>query len=230
MNLFRWCNQHPTAFRFMLWWLSLSPGLYLYWRFFSDRLGFNLFETLMATTGTWALVFYLLSLAITPLRRWLCFLCRLTRRLYGKRLSDWNFLIRSRRQIGLYSFFYACWHLGIYLHLEMDWYWPDIFDDIKIRWFLALGITAWAGLLLLSMSSPSVIQRKMGRQWRRLHRMTYFIAIVVVLHIWLEAKLIGSTEWLYLSLVVILLGHRLLTRIKRWRRTDDTGMEAIRRQ
>lgn len=229
IGLLRWCNQQDHWFRLGLFTLSAIPGLLLLQDFITNDLGFNPFDALIARTGFWAMFYLLLTLAITPLRRWLGFVCKQLQLKYGKRLADWNFLIKSRRMLGLFSFFYLCWHAGIYLHLELGWDPQWGWQDIMERPFLQVGICAWILSLLLALTSPQWARRRLGRRWRQLHRAMYPLAVLAVIHVLMEAK-VGEQEGLvYGVLASLLLLHRLLvSTINRWYRADDDGLEAKR--
>lgn len=228
MKIVRWCNSHPGAFRGLLFVLSAIPGLSLLWDYHRDALGFNPFDALIVRSGFWAIAFLLLTLAITPLRRWFGAVCQHFRLSWGKRLADWNFLIQSRRMLGLYSFFYLSCHLFVFLHFEVDWDWPWFWEDINERRFLMIGLMAWTMSLLLALTSPMLIRRTMGKHWRRLHRLMYPLCILAVVHVWMEHKVGETDAYFYLAITLALLLHRLMTTLARWRRTDDDGMEAQR--
>lgn len=229
LRLLNWFNQNDGWFRFLLFIFSSIPAVLLLWDFSQNQLGFNPFEALIARTGFWAMVYLLLTLAITPLRRWLGFICKTFKVLYGKRLADWNFLIKSRRMLGLFSFFYLCWHLGIYLHLELDWQADWFWEDVTTRPFLAIGIIAWFFSFLLAITSPMQARRKMGRNWRRLHRLMYPLCILAVVHVLMEAKITELLPLTYGSILLILLLHRILAKyLNVFYRPDDTGLEAKR--
>lgn len=229
LRLLNWFNQHDGWFRLLLFSTSLVPAALLVFDFQQQRLGFNPFEALIARTGFWAMVFLLLTLAITPLRRWLGWVCKKLNALYGKRLADWNFLIKSRRMLGLFSFFYLSWHLGIYLHLELDWHWDWFWEDLLNRPFLPIGLAAWAISLLLTITSPMRVRRKMGKQWRRLHRLMYALCVLAVIHVLMEAKITETLPVLYACIALVLLAHRIITKFfKEFYRPDDTGLEAKR--
>lgn len=230
LSFLRWLSRHESYFRFCVFILSLLPGCILFSDWIKNSLGFNPFEALMNRSGFWAVFFIILTLSLTPLRRWLGFLCKVCKLRFGKRLADWNFLIKSRRMMGLFGFFYASWHMLIYFHLELDWDAVFFIDDIADRAFVFYGFISWLLLLLLAITSPLFIRRHMGRQWRRLHRAMYLLSILVVVHALLEAKLGIVQPRVYAGIVSILLLHRVLVVIiKRWSRPDDTGLEAERR-
>ncbi len=169
-------------------------------------------------TGNWALWLLLVSLAVTPLRR-----------LHPK-LSN---LIRFRRMLGLYAFFYATLHLMTYAFLfsgydvptalmglrhghpgelwtQWKLVWPTVWEDLTKRRFIQVGLLAWLILLALAMTSPSFVLRAMGgRNWQRLHRFVYAAAIAGVVHYWWLVKT-GVRTWVPDAIVLTLL---LLARI-----------------
>ena len=106
-RLCAWVGNHLSAVKSGLFLLSLVPAIELY-LLLSDQIEVvNLFAAVMRTSGVWALNFLALTLFVTPLRRFLTELCILSNAVYGKRLGDWNWLIKCRRMLGLFSFFYA---------------------------------------------------------------------------------------------------------------------------
>lgn len=225
----RWFNEHEGRFRAGVFAASVIPGGSLYYEYLNDKLGINPFAELIERSGFWAVVYLLITLSVTPLRRWLTWLSKQLKASYGKRLSDWNYLIKSRRQVGLWSFFYASVHLFIYMHFELDWWIEDLWLDVSERYFISLGILTWIGLVLLALTSPDKIRRAMGKNWRRLHRLMYALSILGVLHIALEAKPNEFTHYWYIVITCVLLGHRIIvSQLNRFRRKDDTGMPSYR--
>lgn len=229
LGLLNWFNQNDHWFRVLLFLFSSLPSLLLVSDFYGGKLGFNPFDALIGRTGYWAMFYLLLTLAITPLRRWLGFLCRSMQWLYGKRLADWNFLIKSRRMLGLFSCFYLCWHGSVYLHLELDWNPEWLWEDMQDRPFLLMGSLGLGISILLALTSPQWARRKLGKRWRRLHRSMYVLSILAALHVLLEAKVGENSAFYYSAIIVILLLHRLLVHyVNRWRRVEDNGLEAKR--
>lgn len=165
----------------------------LVWKFFHDQLGANPFEALTRQSGEWTLRFLLLTLLMTPLRDILH--------------RAWP--LQLRRMLGLYSFFYACLHLMTYLWFDQFFDWREITEDILQRPFITVGITAWILLLPLAVTSTNGMMRRLGRNWRRLHRSIYLIAALGVLHfIWL-VKADLREPLIYAGILVGLLGYRL---------------------
>jgi methionine sulfoxide reductase heme-binding subunit len=129
--------------------------------------------TLSQWTGFTTLRILIISLAITPVRR-------LSRHL--------AWLIRFRRMLGLYAFFYACVHLLIYLKLYGNFDWPTIMNDLTRRRYIIAGFSAWLLLLPLALTSTKWSIRKLGKQWQVLHRLVYVAAILGVIHYWWIVK------------------------------------------
>ena len=128
---------------------------------FSGGLGANPVETITHETGTWALRLLLVTLAVTPLRR----------------LTGWNLLVRYRRMLGLFAFFYACLHFTTYLWLDQYFDVAAIIDDIVERPYITLGFTGFVLLLPLAATSTNAMVRRLGgKRWRQLHRLGYVAA------------------------------------------------------
>ncbi len=180
--------------------LSLWPAVSLMLRAFQDRLGANPLETLTRASGDWALYFLCITLAVTPLRR----------------LLSLPGLIRLRRMLGLFTFFYACLHALTFIWFDHFFDWHEAFADVLKRPFITLGFFAFIALVPLALTSPTPVMRWMGRRWGQLHRLIYLIAILAVAHFsWMRAgKNQLSEPLLFAALVAGLLGVRLLFR---WR-------------
>jgi sulfoxide reductase heme-binding subunit YedZ len=178
--------------------LALSPALWLTFRAFTGRLGANPVEDLLLTTGLWAFRFLLISLAITPLRR----------------LTGWNRVIRFRRMLGLFAFFYATAHLGIYLVLDQGLEFKFILADVAKRRFITAGMVAFLLLVPLAITSTRGWIRRLGRHWQTLHRLVYFSAAAAALHfIWKVKVVIGEPVY-YAVILALLLGFRLVWRLR----------------
>jgi len=149
----------------------LGPAAVLVWKGYHDRLGANPVDVITRTTGRWTLTFLLLTLGITPVRK----------------LSRLPWLIRFRRMLGLFAFFYGSLHLMTYVWLDKFFDFPMMLHDIAKRRFITAGMTAWTLMLPLALTSTSGwIRRLGGKRWQRLHRLIYFSAAAGVIHfIWL---------------------------------------------
>ena len=152
---------------------SLAPLAWLAWGAARGALGANPIETITHETGTWTLRFLVATLAVTPLRR----------------LSGRNELIRYRRMLGLFAFFYACLHLLTYVWLDQFFDWAGMVKDVAKRPFITAGLSAFALLVPLAVTSTAgMIRRLGGRAWRRLHRLAYAAAAMGVVHYWWLVK------------------------------------------
>ena len=151
-------------------------------------------KTLSLETGRWALRFLLISLAITPLRE----------------LSGLPKLILLRRMLGLYAWFYAALHLLVYLMFLLQWRWSEIGSDILERPYITVGFTAFLILTALGVTSNKAMMRRLGRNWKRLHRLIYLAAPLALLHlIWiLRTDLFDAV--FYGTILVLLLGYRVV--------------------
>jgi len=159
------------AFKVMVFLLCLGPVAVLTWKGFHDLLGANPIDVITRTTGRWTLNFLLITLAITPLRR----------------ISGMPWMIRFRRMVGLYAFFYGSLHLMTYVWLDKFFDVHEMLHDIIKRRFITAGLTAWALMLPLALTSTTGwIRRLGGKRWQKLHRLIYFSAAAGVIHfIWL---------------------------------------------
>ncbi len=184
------------------WWktaifvLSLVPFLRLFVLGFQGNLGANPIEFITHSTGFWTLTFLCITLAVTPLRR----------------LTGWQQLIRLRRMLGLFAFFYACAHLLTYVWFDQWFSLEEIVKDIWKRPFITVGFAAFVLLVPLAITSTDRMMRRLGRRWSRLHRLVYAIVILGVVHFWWlkEDKNDLSEPWLYAGIVAVLLLFRLL--------------------
>lgn len=180
--------------------LVFAAGLYPLARLvlfgLTDRLGANPIEFITRSTGLWTLVMLCITLAVTPLRR----------------VTGVPALLRFRRMIGLFAFFYATLHFTTYLWFDK---WFDvlaILKDVGKRPFITVGFAAFVLLIPLAATSPRAMVRRLGRHWATLHRAIYAIALFGVLHFWWmrAGKHNLAQPKLYATIVAVLLGWRLL--------------------
>jgi sulfoxide reductase heme-binding subunit YedZ len=174
--------------------VCLVPFAWLLWRIAHDDLGTNPIETLNRFTGDWTLRFLLITLAVTPLRR----------------LTGWHQLMRLRRMIGLFAFFYACLHFLSYALIDQYFNLPEILKDIAKRPYITVGFASFVLLIPLALTSTHAMVRRLGgRRWQQLHRLVYVIAVGGVIHfLWLVKSDIREPA-LYAALLALLLGYRL---------------------
>ena len=149
----------------------LAPLGVLVWKGFHQDLGANPVEVITRSTGKWTLIFLLITLSVTPLRK----------------LARLAWLIRFRRMLGLFAFFYGCLHLTTYIWLDKFFDVHAMLHDIYKRRFITAGMTAWSLMLPLALTSTTGwIRRLGGKRWQKLHRLIYFSAAAGVVHfIWL---------------------------------------------
>lgn len=208
--------------------MSMIPISMLGWKIGAKQLGVNPLDQLLGSTGIWAFNFLLLTLAVSPSRKIGVGFMRWTGIKAGRRFSDWNFLFRLRRMLGLFCFFYATIHLSIYVSLDTGFDVAFIWDDFVEKSYIKMGWIGYIVLLMLAITSSNYAIRKMGRNWRRLHRLVYLIAIVAALHyLWL-VKVGNFDPWWYMGVVVFLLAYRVITLTGMLGMTDS-GMEVDER-
>ncbi len=177
-----------------LFWLAcLLPLGLLVFRFISDELGANPFEVLTRETGEWTLRFLLLTLLMSPLRA----------------ILGQGWPLAYRRMLGLYAFFYACVHLLTYIWFDQFFDVEEILLDIIKRPFITLGMLAFLLLLPLAMTSTKNMMRRLGRNWKKLHRLVYLIGILGVAHFLLLVKADLLEPIIYAGILSLLLGYRL---------------------
>jgi sulfoxide reductase heme-binding subunit YedZ len=178
-----------------------TPGVILLVRaFVTGDLGVDPVATLQHETGRPALQILLATLAVTPLRR----------------LTGWSELIRVRRMLGLWAFFYAVSHFSTYLVFDRFFSVPGIVEDVVLRRFILLGMVALLAMVPLAITSTQGwIRRLGGKRWKRLHRLVYLAAAAGALHfVWKEKVLTGETLT-YSLLVVGLLGYRVVEALRK---------------
>lgn len=193
---------------------ALVPAFCLGTEWLTGTLGVNPLNRLLQFTGRWALIMLIITLSITPVRRFTVWLSQAMHARYGKRVSDWNWLVRLRRQLGLFTFLYASLHLAVYVCLDAGADLQAVLDDVAERPFILVGFAAFALLVPLAATSNKAAMSALGgRAWQRLHRMAYLIAGLSLVHFWLEAK-VGEIKPLPYSIILVLL---LLARLQsRW--------------
>jgi methionine sulfoxide reductase heme-binding subunit len=225
-NLAWLAKHHFGKVRVASFVLCLCPALWLAGEWLTGTLGINPLNRLLHFTGRWALILLTITLTVTPARRLSVWISQGLHARYGKRVSDWNWLIRLRRQLGLYTFFYAGLHLATYIAFDAG---PDVAairDDAAERPFILLGMSAFALLVPLAATSNQAAMRALGRGWRRLHMATYAIAVLAIVHFWIQVK-VGDIRPLPYSLTLAVL---LAWRVQAWRRGDTSaGVEVKER-
>ena len=211
----RWVGK-PIAFI-----AALVPLGVLIWRALNADLGANPLTEITHVTGDWTIRFIVITLAVTPLRR----------------VTGWNRMIRFRRMMGLFAFFYASLHFLIYVVADrfagLDFAdgivaWStaralaaSIWDDVYKRPYITVGFTGLVAMIPLAITSTAGwIRRLGGRNWNRLHRLIYVTAVAGVIHYWWLVKADILHPAIYATLVAVLLGYRMIASLlrSRWHR------------
>jgi sulfoxide reductase heme-binding subunit YedZ len=173
--------------------------VWLVWAALHGRLGANPISEVTKETGTWTLRFLAITLAVTPLRR----------------LTGWNALVRYRRMLGLFAFFYGTLHFLTYIWLDQFFDFPGIVKDVGKRPFITAGFSAFVLLVPLAVTSTAGwIRRLGGKRWQALHRLVYVSATLGVLHYWWLVKADVSRPFAYGAIVAALLAARLVFRTR----------------
>jgi sulfoxide reductase heme-binding subunit YedZ len=158
--------------RIALWLGAAAPGAWLLAGHFRGWLGVNPIEKLTHVTGMAALVLLLVTLAVTPVRR----------------LTGWNPLIRIRRPLGLFAFFYACLHVAIWMVLDLGLRFEWVWEDVRERPYITVGLAAFVLLVPLAVTSTRGWIQRLGRTWGRLHRLVYASAALGIVHFYWLVK------------------------------------------
>jgi methionine sulfoxide reductase heme-binding subunit len=178
---------------------SLVPAAALIVAAFTDDLGANPIEFITHETGTFALAFLVITLSVTPIRR----------------LSGWHEVIRVRRMLGLFAFFYASLHLLTWVILDQFFDAPAMLADIVKRPFITVGMAGFLCMVPLALTSSAKMIRRLGRRWQMLHRLTYAAAIAAVIHFWWLVKADVTEPQRWAAILTVLLGLRAWWAVKR---------------
>lgn len=220
-RLARLANQLPRLVVRLVCAFMAVPAINTGYAALQGNLGINPLEILIRQSGKWAFIWLLIALAIVPLRHACIKIAMWSRCSYGKRLSDWNWLIHLRRPLGLASFFYAAIHLILYAVLDLDFNWGEFIGDLRNKPYIASGMAAFVLLFPLAITSTDAWRARLKRNWKHLHLLVYPAAILVEIHFILLAKP-GVTDYLEYGLVLIgLLGYRLWQCWRMARRTNE---------
>jgi sulfoxide reductase heme-binding subunit YedZ len=175
--------------------LSLVPLVRTATQALGGGLGANPIEEALHRMGWWALAFLMLTLAVTPLRR----------------LSGWGQLIKLRRTLGLFAFFYATLHFGVYVGIDQFFAWEFIVEDIMDRPYITVGFTALLILTPLAVTSTKkMVKRLGGKRWSRLHKLVYLAAALGVVHFLWQVKADIREPAIFGAVLVTLLGYRVV--------------------
>jgi len=201
-----------AATKSALFLLCLTPFAHLVWGVAYDALGANPVEAVTHSTGWWTLFMLCATLSVTPLRR----------------ATGANWVLRLRRMLGLFAFFYVALHFLTYVWLDQ---WFDVMamaKDVLKRPYITVGFTAFLLLIPLAATSTDAMRRRLGRNWQRMHRFVYLIAVFGVLHFWWLVKRDVTEPALFALAVAGLLGVRLFQRLRQRVRLGNPAAGALR--
>jgi sulfoxide reductase heme-binding subunit YedZ len=171
----------------LLWLICATLG------WLGQSLGADPVKKLEHELGKIALNFLLLTLLVTPVRQ----------------LTGWTHLVRLRRMLGLFAFFYVLLHFTVYVVLDLELNFRTVLTDIAKRPYITIGFLALLLLIPLAVTSTNAMMRRLGRRWQKLHRLIYLIAILAVWHYWWQVKKDIREPLIYAGIVCVLLGYRL---------------------
>ena len=177
--------------------LALVPFALLLIRALQNNLGPDPAQELSIETGEWTLRFLLITLALTPLRDF----------------TGRSEFVRQRRMLGLFALFYATVHLLGWMTFILGFRWFAIVEELVERPYITVGFTSYLILFALGITSPKAMVRKLGKNWKRLHRLVYLASVLGVVHLlWILRTDIGEAV-LYGSIVFVLLGYRIARKL-----------------
>ena len=175
---------------------ALTPLSLLAYYAYTDQLGANPIEVITHWTGDSIIIFLLITLAVTPVRK----------------LTGWNDAIKFRRMLGLFAFFYACLHFTTYIWLDQFFDFPGMIKDVAKRPFITVGFTSFVLLIPLALTSTAAMVRRLGKRWQQLHRLIYVAAAGGVIHYWWLVKKDIRWPLTFGIVLALLLGFRLALR------------------
>lgn len=194
----------PKYLKPIIFLAGLVPLGRLAWKAYNSALGANPIQVITWSTGTWTLVFLMITLSITPLRK----------------LTQQYWLIQYRRMLGLFAFFYGCLHFTTYIWLDQFFDLHSVYKDIYKRPFITVGFTAFVLLIPLALTSTQRAIRWLGKRWQVLHRLVYATAILGVIHyVWLVKKDLRKPVIYAVILAVLLLYRVVVWAVERWSAT-----------
>lgn len=200
--------------RVALFVICLVPFAQLIYNALTDNLGANPIDAITRHTGSWALIFLLGTLSITPLRK----------------IFSWNGLVKYRRMLGLFAFFYAALHFTTFLVLDHFFDFNAILKDIMKRPYVTAGFTALVLIIPLAITSTTGMIRRLGKRWQQLHRLVYIAAVAGVIHFYWLVKADIRRPVQYGFVLTLLLGYRvavtLIPAAARYRTRTFSQLEA----
>jgi sulfoxide reductase heme-binding subunit YedZ len=178
--------------------ICLVPFAQLIYNALTDNLGANPIDAITRHTGSWALIFLLVTLSVTPVRK----------------LSAWNGLVKYRRMLGLFAFFYAALHFTTFLVLDHFFDFNAILKDIMKRPYITAGFTGFVLMIPLAITSTTGMIRRLGKRWQQLHRLVYITAVAGVIHFYWLVKADIRRPAQYGFVLALLLGYRLFASVR----------------
>ncbi len=186
------------AVKLVVFCACLVPFCYLLFLAWTNSLGPDPGEALARESGEWTFRFLLATMAITPIQQF----------------TGWRITHRYRRMVGLYCLFYACCHFLVYLMFLLGFRWLALSEEIFERPYITVGFSAFVILLALGITSPKSMVRKLGKNWKRLHRFVYLAVVLAMVHmIWILRSDYGEAL-LYGVFAAALLGVRLVRHMR----------------
>jgi methionine sulfoxide reductase heme-binding subunit len=188
-------QRYRIVYKPVIFIASLIPFAWLLcgaFGWFDLSLGADPVKKLEHECGKWALNFLLITLLVTPLRQ----------------LAGFTHLPRVRRMLGLFAFFYAVLHFTVYLTLDLEFNFRELFGDIAKRPYITIGFIALVLLIPLAVTSTNKMMRRLGRRWQKLHRLIYVVAVLGVWHFYWQVKRDVREPLIYAGILALLLGYR----------------------
>jgi len=177
---------------------GLVPLVLLLWDVYRKQVGANPLEFVTRTTGMLTLVFLMITLAITPVRK----------------ITGLNWIVKFRRMVGLYAFFYGFLHLVTYLWFDRFFNLRSMVGDIVQRPFIAIGMAAFFLMVPLAITSTNKMVRRLGgKRWGKLHKLVYLAGVGGVIHYWMLVKSDTRLPLTFAFILLLLLGHRLFLKL-----------------
>ena len=192
--------KNLTGFKVLIWILCLIPLGILVLKGFRQELGANPVEFITRNTGKYSLIFICITLLITPLRQ----------------IFKLSSLIRFRRTLGLFTFFYALLHFTIWFWLDHNLDFSEMFKDVIKRPFITVGFSAFVLLAVLAATSFNKAIKYLGRNWQMVHYAIYPIAVLAIVHYyWIKSSKNNLSDvYLYAGIVMVLLAYRVFKKLK----------------
>lgn len=200
----------PSAGKAAVFLAVLAPLAYIAWKGLTDRLGVNPIRELEIETGLWTLRMLAITLAITPARQ----------------LFGWNWLVKYRRMLGLFTFSYATVHLSMWAGVDWFFAWGDMWHEIVKHKYILIGMATWLTMVPLAITSTKGWVRRLGKRWTKLHRLVYLAAITGTIHYLWAVKKDTFFPAVYLAVFALLLAYRVIAARQRSRRAPRPRSDA----